>query len=102
MRRIYKGEKRLVGIEVYGEGDFTLENGRYVVVDDAYAPIGDSGTAEIGGGHVHCLLDTSQTCYEAGKTYYVYFHCSVSDLDKRLIGRCQVHVEPAAEFEDGS
>lgn len=104
MQRLYKGEKRFVGIEVYRDdgASFSISDASYAVVNDKYEAVADFGDAFVSGTSVYALLDTGLECYEAGKSYYAYFNCMIVGLGKSLIGRCQVHIEPSAEFESGT
>lgn len=100
MRRIYKGEKRYIGIEVYREEEtpFTIDTAKYAVTGDEHAAIGDTGNAVIVGPKVYCILDTSQAIYVAGETYYVYFNVTITGLTKVIKGRVQIEIESDAEF----
>ena len=95
MRKLYKGEKRYIGVEVQRRdgATFTLGTSTYEV----YAPAGtavDTGSATVEGSTVFFLCDTTKEAYAGGSQYRAYIQTMVDGLPKVLREMIVVEVTP--------
>ena len=88
MIKIYKGEKRLIGMSVHRRKDesFEIEEATYKVVDRDNNTV-DESDCSIKDNEVYFYIDSSLSNYQARKTYHAWFNVKIKDMPKVLIDK---------------
>jgi len=93
MRKLYKGEKRSVGMEVVRNegGAFTVATALYEIRSPTGTVV-ESGVASIDSPEFYFIFDTTSDYIEEGETYDVFFTITITGISKVIMGKVSVYV----------
>jgi len=93
MRKLYKGEKRSVGMEAVRTegGAFTVATALYEIRSPAGTVV-ESGAASINTPEFYFIFNTTSEYIEEDNTYDVFFTITITGISKVIMGKVSVYV----------